>query len=186
MTPLKTAATALAGFVLATVFAASATAGCGDQPGQKGASPAQSKIEFKPASFVLASDNADAIVGMWNVQFTAGGTTIDFGYSQWHSDGTEIMNSGGHTPATQNFCLGVWARTGNLAYQVNHIALSYIPSPNPPYGSLAATVTIREYVRLDHSGNNFTGTFTIDIAPVSGTAPPQIAGTINGKRVTVN
>ena len=34
--------------------------------------------------------------------------------------------------------------------------------------------------------DNFTGTFTIDITPVSGPAPPQIAGTITGQRVTVN
>jgi hypothetical protein len=47
-------------------------------------------------------------------------------------------------------------------------------------------VNIREYVTLDHSGNTFTGTFTIDIVPVSGTGPPQIAGTITGQRVTVN
>ena len=182
----KTGATALAGFVLVTMSAASAVAGCGDQPGRKGASPAQSKIEFKPASFVLVSDNADAIVGMWNVQFTSGGQTIDFGYSQWHSDGTEILNSGGHTPASGNFCLGVWAKTGNLTYQVNHYALSYIPSPDPPYGTLAATINIREYVRLDRDGNSFTGTFTIDVTPVSGPAPPQLAGTITGQRITVN
>jgi hypothetical protein len=29
---------------------------------------------------------------------------IDAGFAQWHSDGTEIMNS--HAPATSNFCLG--------------------------------------------------------------------------------
>ena len=142
--------------------------------------------QLKPAVFVLVDRDNDPIVGMWNVQFTSGGTTIDFGYSQWHSDGTEIMNSGGHTPATQNFCLGVWARTGHNSYQVNHFALSYIPSPDPPYGTLAATVNIREYVTLDRSGDTFTGTFTIDVTPASGPAPPQLAGTITGQRITVN
>jgi hypothetical protein len=174
------------------MFAASATAGCGYQPEQKGAGPKgaflerqpwQSKIQLRPAAFVLADfDIFDPIVGMWNVQFTAGGTTIDFGYSQWHSDGTEIMNSGGHAPATENFCLGVWAKTGFAAYKVNHFALSY----DPATGTLAAYVNIREYVTLNHNGNSFTGTFTIDITPVSGPAPPQIAGTITGQRITVN
>jgi hypothetical protein len=69
-----------------------------------------------------AEINTATIVGMWNIQFVSQGNTahnppipdgaqIDFGYSQWHSDGTEFMNSGGHAPATQNFCLGVWVRT---------------------------------------------------------------------------
>lgn len=190
-TILKTAATALGGLVLASMFASSATAGCGYQPEQTGAGvkgafierqPWQSKIQLKPAAFVLADFDTDPIVGMWNVQFTSGGATIDFGYSQWHSDGTEIMNSGGHTPASQNFCLGVWARTGFAAYKVNHFALSY----DPATGALAAYVNIREYVTLSHNGNSFSGTFTIDITPVSGPAPPQIAGTITGQRITVN
>jgi len=179
----KAFTTALSSLALITLLAGSAKAGCGDQPEQKG-NPLQWKL--KPAAFVLVDRDNDPIVGMWNVQFTSGGTTIDFGYSQWHSDGTEIMNSGGHTPASGNFCLGVWAKTGHNSYQVNHIALSYVPSLDPPYGTLAATVNIREYVTLDHSGNTFTGTFTFDITPVSGTGPPQIAGTITGQRITVN
>jgi hypothetical protein len=181
----KTAATAFSGLVLFTMSAVSASAGCGDQPAQKGA-PRQSKIDFKPASFVLISNDADAIVGMWNVTFTSAGKTVDFGYSQWHSDGTEIMNSGGHTPASGNFCLGVWTKTGNLTYQVNHYALAYVPSPDPPFGTLVATINIREYVTLDHSGNTFSGTFTIDVTPASGPAPPQMAGTITGQRITAN
>jgi hypothetical protein len=76
----------------------------------------------------------------------------------------------------------VWARTGFAAYKVNHFALSY----DPATGALAAYVNIREYVTLSHNGNSFSGTFTIDITPVSGPAPPQIAGTITGQRITVN
>ena len=178
----KAFATTLSSLALIMLSLGSAKAGCGDQPEQKG-NPLQ--WQLKPAAFVLVDKDDDAIVGMWKVQFNSGGTTVDFGYSQWHSDGTEIMNSGGHTPATQNFCLGVWAKTGHNGYQLNHYALSYIPSPDPPYGALAATVNIREYVTLDHNGNTFTGTFTIDIVPVSGPAPPQMAGTITGQRITV-
>jgi hypothetical protein len=45
------------------------------------------------------------------------------GFSQWHSDGTEILNSS-RPPATSNFCLGVWEKTGPFAYKLNHFALS--------------------------------------------------------------
>jgi hypothetical protein len=179
----KAFTTALSSLALITLLAGSAKAGCGDQPEPKGDTL---QWKLKPAAFVPVDKDNDPIVGMWKVQFTSGGTTIDFGYSLWHSDGTEIMNSGGHTPTTQNFCLGVWAKTAHDSYQVNHIALSYVPSPDPPYGTLAATVNIREYVTLDRTGNTFSGTFTIDIVPVSGTGPPQIAGSITGQRVTVN
>ncbi len=179
----KAFTTILSSLALITLATGSAKAGCGDQPKQKGSSL---HVQLKPVGFVLGDRDSDPIVGMWKVLFTSGGTTVDFGYSQWHSDGTEIMNSGGHTPATQNFCLGVWAQTGHNKYQLNHYALSYVPSPDAPYGTLAATVNIREYVTLDHTGNTFTGTFTIDVTPVSGTAPPQLAGTITGQRITAN
>jgi len=33
------------------------------------------------------------------------GAQLDFGYTQWHSDGTELMNSGGHAANTGNFCV---------------------------------------------------------------------------------
>jgi hypothetical protein len=33
-------------------------------------------------------------------------TGIDWGFQQWHSDGTEITNSGGQLPATGNFSTG--------------------------------------------------------------------------------
>jgi hypothetical protein len=68
---------------------------------------------------------------MWHVIFTAqtqnglpvpvkGGVVIDNAVAQWHSDGTEIMNSA--RPAQDgNFCLGVWSRTGERSYYLNHI-----------------------------------------------------------------
>jgi hypothetical protein len=49
--------------------------------------------------------NTAGPIGMWNIQFISqgngshspsipDGALIDFGYAQWHTDGTEIMNSG--------------------------------------------------------------------------------------------
>jgi hypothetical protein len=57
---------------------------------------------------------------MWRFTMTVPGPNgativIDDGYSQWHADGTEIMNSGAHAPNTSNFCLGVWAQIGPSA-----------------------------------------------------------------------
>jgi hypothetical protein len=99
---------ALGVVALGTVFAPVARAGCGAYP----LSSARGGI--KPAAFVIGTAAADdwdfrhdsdaPIVGLWRVHFisegnlkTIGvpdGTVIDQGYAAWHSDGTEIMNSG--------------------------------------------------------------------------------------------
>ena len=55
------------------------------------------------------------------------------------------MNSGGRSPATQNFCLGVWARTGFASYQLNHFALSY----DLTTGVLNGKVQIQETIRTE-------------------------------------
>jgi hypothetical protein len=123
-----------------------------------------------------------AIVGMWNVSFQAGGNTIDFGYQVWHEDGTVFMNSGGRAPATQNFCLGVWAQTGAFSYKLNHFALSYDPA-----GNFNARVNIKEEVVVDAASNTYSGPFTIDVydAKTNGLLN-HVAGRIIGRRVTVN
>jgi hypothetical protein len=75
-------------------------------------------------------------VGFWKIKFVSegssgipDGTVIDNGLAQWHSDGTEIMNSS-RPPATGNFCLGVWQKSGPSSYKLNHFALAYDVSGN--------------------------------------------------------
>ena len=189
-TTFKTVTTTLGLAVLASTFAPIAAAGCGDLPGKPPAShrlrpPYLMQAAYRPARFVLAADSAPpgaSIVGLWKVTFTAGGTMIDWGYAQWHSDGTEIMNSGGRAPATQNFCLGVWEKTGPSTYKLNHVALSY----DAASGALNATVSIRELVTVDHTGNNYQGTFTIDAFDPSKNPVGHVEGDITGERITAD
>ena len=68
-----------------------------------------------PAGQDDPDSGSQTIVGFWHVKFVSegsegipDGTEVDAGYSQWHSDGTEIMNSAGRSPITGSFCLGVW------------------------------------------------------------------------------
>jgi len=131
---------------------------------------------------------------MWNIQFISQGNTahnppipdgaqIDFGYTQWHSDGTELMNSGGHTPVTGNWCMGTWVRSGFFSYELSHWALSYDATSQ----ALTATINIREQVTLDPSGNEFTGTFTITVLnPTTGVQLDHLTGILAGQRVTVD
>jgi hypothetical protein len=184
---------------LATLLSPAASAGCGGDFRQWSNLPQTTtgpKVER--AQFVAASEynsvNGPSIVGMWNVTFVSmgntahnppipDGATIDFGYAQWHSDGLEFFNSGGRSPSTQNFCLGVYRKTGFATWELNHLALSY----DATTGDLNGKAVIRETITVDETGNTYSGTFTIDVFdPTTGNALDHLAGNITGDRITVD
>jgi len=194
--------TTLAAGVLVTMFVSKASAGCGDLSNLQGPFQiAQPSVRFglsgpstdAARAFAKSSSGGASIVGLWNIQFVSQGNTahnptipdgalIDFGFNQWHSDGTEILNSGGHAPATENFCLGVWGETGFLTYELNHFALSY----NGTTGALANVVNIREQATLSPSGESYTGTFTLNVYDTKGNQVDHVVGVILASRVTVD
>ncbi|MBV9996338.1 MAG: hypothetical protein JO127_14130 [Caulobacteraceae bacterium] len=157
--------------------AAPAFAGCGvGAPVQ----PAVFSSASGGAGLTPANLGAQGIVGMWSVQFLANGGVFDTAYAQWHSDGTELMNSLGRTPASGNVCMGVWTQTGPFSYHLRHLALSFDPATGKP----DHRDVISEDVTVDPRGQSFSGPFTIDAYdPKSGAQVAHIAGTINGQRV---
>lgn len=127
MTTLFRKTLAMLGFIaIGATFAAAAHAQCASaQPWaaqmQKQSWHGQGRL--LPVAMIRVSDNNEreeaGIVGFWRVVFTAkgsagiaDGTVIDKGFQQWHSDGTEILNSS-KPPITGNFCLGVWKKTAH-------------------------------------------------------------------------
>jgi len=158
-------------------IAAPAWAGCADGAALK---PATWSGE-QGALFRQISLGNQGIVGLWDVTFKApNGATVDWGYSEWHSDGTEIMNSGGHTPASGNFCLGVWRQSGPNTYHLKHFPLAY----NPATQQLAAKIILTEDVTVDHDGDSFSGPFTLDAYdPTGATLLQHVTGTVTGRRV---
>ncbi len=184
-----------------TMFVSTASAGCGDLSSLQGpfvfAQPSAS-VRSSPASVdaaraVAGGSSGASFVGMWYFQFVSQGNVahnpsipdgaiIDFGYTQVHGDGTELINSGGHAPATQNYCLGVWGQTGFLTYEVNHFPLSY----DAITGTLANLINLREQITLSPSGNSFTGTMITNIYDLKGNQVDHIVGTILATRVTVD
>jgi len=191
---LRVVITALGVTSFGSVFAPMANASC-VSPDQMGGDVWHLKVSgrevsgFAPA--LVAFGGSDGIVGFWRVDFVAkgnangipDGTTIDSAYAQWHSDGTEIMNSS-RDPRTSSFCLGAWKRTGTATYTLKHIALSWDASGNP-----IGPATIIEHVTLAHDGDSFTGTFTITQYGMDGATvlpPTPIVGTLAGKRITAN
>jgi hypothetical protein len=180
----------LALLFLGTLCVSKATALCGYVGGPM--APVQPQhwqgpAQFGPASFLLVAekDSDDRIVGFWKVKFfvvdeDGKASVIDNGFAQWHSDGTEIMNSS-RPPATGNFCLGVWKKSGRSSYKLNHFALSYDLD-----GNFIGPARIYEEVTLDHSGNHYDGTFTIEQYDPSGNLLAHIAGQVTATRITVD
>lgn len=148
-----------------------------------------------------------SIVGMWHVQLVAQsvvnlppflvGAEVDAGYQQWHSDKTELLNSG-RPPANGSFCMGVWEQTGPRTYRLNHFAISWTQGPaadanSGPTNTRTGPTSIVEEVTVSPDGKTFTGTFTItdytETDSPSGSSlafSDSITGTISGSRIDVN
>lgn len=184
----------LAVILLGVVFACPASAQCAF-PGFKKAGALESESwrgmeGSRAGSFLLAAEKEGAderIVGFWKIKFVSVGTpgipdgaVIDNGLAQWHSDGTEIMNSS-RVPATGNFCLGVWQKGGPSSYDLNHFGLSFDPA-----GNFIGPAQIREHVTLNHKADQYEGTFTIDQYDSSGNALVHITGRVTATRITVD
>lgn len=187
-TVFRAAITSLLAIVLhGTVFVSKATAQCGYS--QWNRTEALQPLSAQEAlSRTAENEGSDGqIVGFWKFKFLSEGTTgipdgavIDNGFTQWHSDGTEITNSL-RPPSTGSFCLGVWQRTGSSGYALNHFALGWDLG-----GNFIGPVQIREHVMLNHSANQYTGTFTIDQFDLAGNVLAHVQGQVSGTRITVN
>ena len=202
-------AATLGAAVLGILFVPAASA-CGVPAQFQGASATQ-QLRLDPqnpiesvSSESLARDLSNAaigssasgvsIVGMWSFQFISKGNSagtppipdgapLDFGYTQWHSDGTELLNSGGRAPATENFCMGVWVRTGRYTYQLNHFALSY----DATTGLLNGRANIVETVTLSLGGTIYSGTFAITNFDTNGNkVGTTLTGQVTADRITVD
>jgi len=191
-------AVALGFLVCAAAFTQTARADCGSYTNisPKAAAALAQRQFLKPAAYRFRvapaiprdddNDREPSIVGMWKAQFVSegsvgipDGTVVDSPYAQWHSDGTEIMNSS-KPPITGNFCLGVWKQTGRFTYKLNHFALNWDSTGTVFIGP----VNIREQVTLDENGNSYWGTFTIDQYDPNGNPVAHVAGKINAQRIT--
>lgn len=192
---LRSSMLAMAAFGGLTLAAPAAWAGCGGASFEP-ASYSEGPVQVGDPRFIRVDNDQGgrpSVVGLWSIQLTAGGSTVDFGYSAWHSDGTEIMNSGGHPASTGNFCLGAWSQTGPNRYHLNHFALAYDPTKwNSPGdathapGGLIARINLIEDVVLAPNGKSFTGTFTqVGYDPISNAVIPPFGATgqITGQRV---
>jgi len=197
---------AVTGFALgAAALANTVNAACTDPSWAHppGNTPKMLSAVYHPGSdsawAMTVSDESASIVGLWKIEMLSkstatninpmpDGVLIDFGLVAWHSDGTELLNSGSRNPADGDFCQGVWARVGGSTYALNHMALGWTS------GSYTGPAVIRERVTVDGTGRHYSGTFKLTqyLASVTpghefdqDTALVTITGTVTGTRMTV-
>jgi hypothetical protein len=146
------------------------------------------------ALLTQAADTEEPIVGMWHVMFTAegnsegppNGTPIENAIIVWHSDGTEIMNSG-RPPQDGDFCMGIWKKVARNKYRVNHFAWGLNDTTNAPsgIGNPIGPARIIEKITVSADGNSVSGTFSLRLTDTGGNTTAFILGTITGTRVTM-
>ncbi len=199
-TAFRKVAVALGIVLVGTVLTLQANAACGTLDGLKpGASLHPQSFEgrnyFEGNSLLLVADHDDdSIVGMWKVTLTAmgnlagppDGVVLDSAFVQWHSDGTEIMNSG-RPPQDGDICLGVWEKTGRSRYRLNHFALGYDTANAPSgIGNPTGPTRIVEDILVSRDGNHYAGTFILDAYDLAGVNIGHVVGVIKATRVTVH
>ena len=193
---LSRGALTIAAVVSLLFVAASARASCGSfsQVGAgKPAHPASWNVQSGHAYLTEVDEPSASIVGMWHVTFTAkgnsegpkDGTPVDNAIVVWHSDGTEVMNSG--RPAQDgDFCLGVWQEVGKCQYTVSHFAWMGNDTTNPGgVGKPTGPTHIVEDVTVSEDGKRYSGTFTLDAYDTSFNLTTHIVGVIQGARITL-
>ncbi len=193
------AGTLFGAFILAALSVANCGAQClgGSQP--RLASPSSyshpGQVQFLPAAFVPKDDGDNdkddvTIVGFWHQKLVSkdtngvpDGTVLDDGLSQWHSDHTELLNSGSRPPSTGNFCMGVWEKVGRRTYKLNHFPLVWDSTGTMFVGP----ANLRAEVTVSADGKEYNGSFTLDqYDPTGKTLLGSAQGVITGTRITVN
>jgi hypothetical protein len=201
-TTFKRFAAALGLALIGMILTAKAGAECGSyllghKAGAVVSPQSWSGAEVSSASLLLVSehDSNDSIVGMWKFTLTAQGNTgpgappdgvpLDIGFTQWHSDGTEIINSG-RPPQDGSICLGVWEKTGKSRYKFNHFATGYDTANAPSgIGNPTGPTHIVGDVMVSRDGKHYAGTFTLDAYDTSNTLIAHLVGVITATRITV-
>jgi hypothetical protein len=121
--------------------------------------------------------------------------TFDFGFQQFHQDGTELMISGGVPPTIGNVCIGAWERGRRGEIRLLHMTWNWAGTETTigplPTGYFWLEVTLR----TNNRGTAYTGTFKaasydLGTGPLVGSAGvPQpgseFSGTLQAVRIGV-
>ncbi len=129
----------------------------------------------------------DSVSGHEQCQFV-----FDVGFQQFHSDGTELMISGGVPPTIGNVCIGVWEREAGGVIRLRHMTWNWAGNEvlgDVPTGYFLLDVTLR----TDSQGAAYSGTwraasFDLGAGPLGSGGPAQpgseFEGTLQAVRIS--
>jgi hypothetical protein len=167
--------------VLAIGLSASAWGSCGDSLAAMASAKAivNSSVSKQLAAAPADDSNNSSIVGLWYVQFVAGGQTIQEAFQNWNLGGTEVHNPN-VDPRSGNVCLGTWVPLPGGGFKLAHRVWNYDSN-----GDFMGTIHLSETVHLSHNGTQQTGSFKLDFYDPSGNFVTEVAGSITGQRIQV-
>ena len=124
----------------------------------------------------------EPIVGLWKMDFEDPADKYsDKGYSVWHSDHTEFLNST-RAPSVGAVCQGVWEKVGRSTYRLNHFAMGYGDGVN-----LTSVYRFQLLVTVERGRNTFSGTFSIEaFDPKTHGSQGTFKGTVSGEKVKID
>lgn len=184
----RTLCALVAAYTLWGAFATDASAACFGPPATTGLIGARSHVA--PAGAAGMPDERDdtrpaSIVGLWRVAFFVGdGPDIAYeGFQQWHAGGTETMVDNGVPPAFGNVCVGVWKQSGPRTFKLRHVTFNW-----DEHGKSTGTFQVLITVRLNASGNGYSGTYSADSFDLQGNVIPELhaEGRLRGLRLSVD
>lgn len=118
-----------------------------------------------------------SIVGLWHVQFLAGGTPIQEAFQNWNLGGTEVHNPN-VDPRAGNVCLGTWIKTPGGVYKLAHRVWNYDTT-----GDFMGVIYVSESVTLSQHGNAMTGSVTLTFYDPDGNFVTEVGADVAGTRI---
>jgi hypothetical protein len=123
-------------------------------------------------------------VGLWRAVFLLGDgpAKYDESFQAIHADGTEMMISNGLPPALGNVCVGAWKQEG-ATVRMKHMTWNWTSD-----GGFAGTFVMTVTLRVNRSGNRYTGRWSATNFDADGNHVPELdaAGTVHALRVAVH
>jgi hypothetical protein len=168
--------------VLTVGLSASALASCGDSLSAMAAGAASIHSQsnpIQPDSTSSGDKAGKSMVGLWHIQFTVGGQTIQEAYQLWNAGGTEVHNPN-VDPRGGSVCLGVWKHAPHGTFKLTHRVWNYDTN-----GNILGTIHLSETVNVGQGGNTHSGSFTLDFYDPSGNFVMEVPGSVTGERISV-